>query len=107
MGCHPQVAMIRAATCDIISGAEGSLCEAEVRIDRAGAVAVEVAGLDVGWGKRLQLENAEAATFVLRRKLQAGSYQYKFIVDGEWMASADLPTVNDNGNLNNVLTVSP
>ncbi|CAK0881845.1 unnamed protein product [Prorocentrum cordatum] len=105
--CHPQVGMIRAATCDIIAGEEGGLCEAEVGIDRPGAATVEVAGLDVGWGSRVQLEKAGGARFVLRRRLPAGSYQYKFIVDGEWMASTDLPTVDDNGNVNNVLNVSP
>uniref|UniRef100_A0A7S1RNA8 Tyrosine specific protein phosphatases domain-containing protein n=1 Tax=Alexandrium catenella TaxID=2925 RepID=A0A7S1RNA8_ALECA len=110
--CHPQLGMIRAATCDMLSGEEGGLgglIPTRIEIVRDGALKVEIAGLDVGWkGHHLVLEKDSATgKFVLNRDLPAGSYQYKFIVDGEWQACTDLPTVVDNGNLNNVIDVVP
>uniref|UniRef100_A0A7S0FXE8 Tyrosine specific protein phosphatases domain-containing protein n=1 Tax=Pyrodinium bahamense TaxID=73915 RepID=A0A7S0FXE8_9DINO len=106
--CHPQLGMIRAATCDMLAGEEGGLQSARIAIAREGASTVQIAGLDVGWGNRLPLEkDAVTGQFVLTRGLPAGTYQYKFIVDGEWLACPELPTVDDNGNLNNVLEVAP
>jgi len=106
--CHPQLGMIRAATCDMLAGEEGSLVPTRISISREGAAVVEIAGLDVGWGRRVPLErDAASGEFVLARGLPAGSYQYKFIVDGEWLANPDLPTVDDNGNINNVVDVAP
>merc|ERR1712176_351996 len=59
-------------------------------------------------GQRLQLEHdVSSDTFSLKRGLTPGSYQFKFIVDGEWCVSPDLPTVENNGNVNNVLDVVP
>lgn len=107
--CHPQLAMIRAATCDVLVGGEGAGCETTIAVTAAGATEVEIAGLDVGWGARLQLQKSDPSSniFQLRRALPPGRYQYKFIIDGEWIANPDLPTTIDNGNLNNVIEVDP
>jgi len=105
--CHPQLGMIRAAACDMLAGGLG---EGNVRIamKRPAASVVEIAGLDVGWTKRLPLvKDSTSGEFVLERILPPGTYQYKFIVDGEWMPCMELPTVDDNGNINNVITVTP
>jgi len=66
-----------------------------------------------------EVKNSATGEFVLERDTPPGVYQYKFIVDGEWilgilqqpgcpmlllltlrllrMANEDLPTVSDNG----------
>ncbi|GAQ77869.1 protein tyrosine phosphate [Klebsormidium nitens] len=103
--CHPKLESIRAATCDVISG--GSK-EPVTIVWRSGGVpkTVEVAGLDVGWGGRLQLERKDGR-WILERLLPAGRYQYKFIVDGHWTYNPDSPlTRPDNmGNVNNFVQV--
>eukprot|EP00928_Gymnodinium_smaydae_P071744 TRINITY_DN55243_c1_g1_i1.p1 TRINITY_DN55243_c1_g1~~TRINITY_DN55243_c1_g1_i1.p1 ORF type:complete len:318 (+),score=77.92 TRINITY_DN55243_c1_g1_i1:54-1007(+) len=105
--CHPQLGMIRAATCDVLSGSEG-VGSVRLAIRRPDAKVVEIAGLDVGWHHRLTLQrDAETGDFVLQHQLPPGTYQYKFIVDGEWMPNMELPTVDDNGNINNVAEVKP
>jgi hypothetical protein len=65
--CHPKLESIRAATCDIISG--GSR-EPVTIVWRAGGSpkTVELAGLDIGWGGRLQLERRDGR-WILERML--------------------------------------
>eukprot|EP00913_Durusdinium_trenchii_P009725 g9137.t1 len=105
--CHPQLQMVRAAVCDLLSGSMGS-GRLTISIKRPEAKKVEIAGLDVGWHERIPLvKDSTTGEFVLDRETPPGVYQYKFIVDGEWMADPDLPTVTDNGNLNNLARVNP
>lgn len=105
--CHPQLGMIRAAACDMLAGGLGT-GKVRIAIARPKASIVEIAGLDVGWHKRLPLaKDAASEEFVVEHTLPPGTYQYKFVVDGEWMPSMELPTVDDNGNVNNVITVTP
>lgn len=41
------------------------------------------------------------------QKLAPGTYQYKYIVDGEWKHSPDDPAVSDNaGGFNNEITIA-
>lgn len=95
--CHPQLQMVRAAVCDLLSGSMGS-GRLTISIKRPEAKKVEIAGLDVGWHERIPLvKDSTTGEFVLDRETPPGVYQYKFIVDGEWMADPDLPTVTDNG----------
>lgn len=106
--CHPQLGMIRSATLDLLGDGESSSVPTRISILRKDASCVDIAGLDVGWNSRLPLEkDASTGEFVLLRSLLPGSYQYKFVVDGEWMPSLDLPHVDDNGNINNVANVLP
>lgn len=107
--CHPQIGMIRAATCDILAGGEGNLVNTRLSIVRENASKVEIAGLDIGWHNRVQLERSTAVAdeFVLERGLPPGRYQYKYIVDEVWQPNMDTPTVDDNGNINNVCGVEP
>mmetsp|Transcript_30164 Transcript_30164/g.86382 ORF Transcript_30164/g.86382 Transcript_30164/m.86382 type:complete len:312 (-) Transcript_30164:108-1043(-) len=106
--CHPQIGMIRAATCDLLADSEAALVPTRIAMTRLGATKVEIAGLDVGWHNRAALEKDPASDeFATVRPLLPGTYQYKFIVDEEWMPCMELPTVDDNGNVNNVATVTP
>eukprot|EP00438_Fugacium_kawagutii_P021575 Skav212159 [mRNA] locus=scaffold754:208034:210088:+ [translate_table: standard] len=103
--CHPQLAMVRAAACDMLSGNMGS-GQLHISIKRPKAKKVEIAGLDVGWHERIPMvKDPTTGEFVLDKETPPGTYQYKFIVDGEWTADTDLPHVTDNGNLNNVVRV--
>jgi len=104
--CHPQIGMIRAATCDVLGGHEGGKVKVRLAIHRKGAQIVEIAGLDIGWKNRLRLEGNDDGEFSVEKEVPPGRYQYKFIVDGDWQPNLDLPTVDDNGNVNNVLDVA-
>jgi len=105
--CDPQLQMVRAAACDMLSGDMGS-GHLHIAIKKPKAKTVEIAGLDVGWHERIPLvKDAKTGDFVLDRETPPGVYQYKFIVDGEWMADPELPSVTDNGNLNNLARVNP
>lgn len=105
--CHPQLGMVRAAACDAISGNEGE-GHMRLEINCPDAKDVDLAGLDVGWHNRVPLEkDSETGKFVVVRQLPPGTYQYKFVVDGVWQPNLELPTVDDNGNINNVIEVLP
>lgn len=106
--CNPKLTAIRAAICDILFDGKGT---ATVRIavprSKTGtAQRVQVAGLDVGWGQRLDLQlNAKSQRFELERDLPVGKFAYKFIFDEVWTYSADHPTLLDGGNINNYVEV--
>lgn len=54
----------------------------------------QVAGLDIGWGNKLDLEwDPQTKRRVLRRELPPGRYPYKFVYGDRWTYSADHPTV--------------
>lgn len=66
----------------------------------------QVAGLDVGWGQRLDLQlNAKSQRFELERELPIGKFPYKFIFDDVWTYSADHPTLLDGDSINNYVEV--
>lgn len=53
----------------------------------------QVAGLDVGWHTLLDLqENPETRRLELTRQVLPGTYPFKFIIDGRWVANYDIPT---------------
>ena len=65
-----------------------------------------MAGLDVGWGQKLDLQlDSKAQRYVLERELPVGKFGYKFIFDDRWTYSADHPTLDDGGNINNYVEV--
>lgn len=103
--CSPRLASIRAATADLLYG--GPPTPVEIEVFKFGTASqIEIAGLDVGWGCKVQLQrDIPRARFFLHRQLLPGTYQYKFIVDGHWTYSCDHPILNDGGNLNNYVTV--
>lgn len=106
--CHPQLKAIRAATFDLLSQSDGGATrQVTLTYPGEGVQAVEIAGLDVGWGNRLQLVRGEGGDFALVRDLPLGNYQYKFIVDGDWRTNTALPTIKDGNNTNNLVVVEP
>ena len=66
----------------------------------------QVAGLDVGWGQKLDLQlDPRTQRYTLERELPVGKFGYKFIFDDRWTYSADHPTLDDGGNINNYVEV--
>lgn len=59
----------------------------------ASYVCAQVAGLDVGWHTLLDLkENPKTHRLEVTREVLPGTYPFKFIVDGRWVANYDYPT---------------
>jgi hypothetical protein len=54
---------------------------------------LQVAGLDMGWHTLLDLqENPDTKRLEITRDVLPGTYNFKFIVDGRWVANHDYPT---------------
>jgi len=106
--CSPKVEAVRAATADLLLGADP--LPVTVSLPRRGTVVdARVAGLDVGWGTQLPMApNPRAGgRLEVTRRLLPGRYPFKFVLDGAWAASLDYPTVRDGDSTNNVLEVLP
>ena len=68
---------------------------------------VKVAGTWNNWKPRNLIYNERDDTWQLSLALRPGTYQYKFIVDGEWMHDPSKRWLDDGkGNANNVMTVA-
>ena len=67
---------------------------------------VKVAGTWNNWRPRNLIYNEEEDTWQLSLSLRPGTYQYKYIVDGEWLHDPSKSWRDDGtGNINNVITV--
>jgi Glycogen recognition site of AMP-activated protein kinase/Domain of unknown function (DUF3471) len=75
----------------------------------ADASVVVLAGTFNGWNQSQLLFGREGDEWVCRVDLDPGVYQYKFVVDGDWLLDPSNPdTVEDEaGNVNNVIEVKP
>lgn len=102
--CHPKLFSIRNATADLLTG--GEPVPVSVTHKRGTAGRVQVAGLDVGWNTLLDLELASPGRFGLTKPMLPGKYPFKYVVDGRWTYSADVPTVRDGDHVNNYVEVA-
>ncbi|CAA3010173.1 phosphoglucan phosphatase DSP4, amyloplastic [Olea europaea subsp. europaea] len=105
--CFPKLDAIKSATVDILTG----LNKKPVTLTWNGidCSTVEISGLDVGWGQRIPLKyDEEQGIWILHRELPEGQYEYKYIIDGEWMCNKyELVTSpNKDGHVNNYVKVS-
>ncbi|KAD7479972.1 hypothetical protein E3N88_03108 [Mikania micrantha] len=104
--CFPNVDAIKSATADILTGLKKRSITLTWNGDDCSTVAVS--GLDVGWDQRLPLNYEEKhGSWILHRELLEGRYEYKYIVDGEWMTNAYEPVTpaNKDGHINNYIQV--
>jgi len=73
------------------------------RVEAADAT-VQVAGTFSNWEPMALTFDAESSSFKHEIELAAGqSYEYKFIINGSWICDHELPTVENEGNMNNVI----
>jgi len=85
--------------------------EVEFVLDRCGAQQVSICGDFNGWkpdGLRL-IGDSESGLWEKRLPLAPGRYEYKFVVDGEWVHDPDAAenVCNAFGSLNSVVNVDP
>ncbi|KAL8171033.1 hypothetical protein V2J09_022837 [Rumex salicifolius] len=103
----PKLDAIKSATADILTG----LKRETVTLQWAGknCSTVEISGLDVGWGQKVPLSlDKDKGVWVLKKELPEGKYEYKYVVDGEWLCNNNEPltTPNKEGNVNNFVQVA-
>ncbi|GMY09333.1 Phosphoglucan phosphatase DSP4, amyloplastic [Fagus crenata] len=104
--CCPKLDAIKGATADILTGLTRKLVTLTWKNQNCSTV--EISGLDIGWGQRIPLKfDEEQGLWILSRELAEGSYEYKYIVDGEWMCNNNelIASVNKDGHVNNYVQV--
>lgn len=105
--CFPKLEAIKSATADILTGRKKNPVTLTWNGDNCSTV--EISGLDIGWGPKIPLNyDEEQGLWVLHRELPEGRYEYKYVVDGEWMYNKDEPItrINKDGHINNYVQVS-
>ncbi|XP_039022914.1 phosphoglucan phosphatase DSP4, amyloplastic-like isoform X1 [Hibiscus syriacus] len=104
--CFPKLEAIKNATADILTDLKKEVVTLTWEDNKCSAV--EVSGLDIGWGQRMPLKfNEQLGSWTLKRELPEGRYEYKYIVDGEWTYNEYelVTTPNKDGHVNNFLHV--
>ncbi|KAH9288544.1 hypothetical protein KI387_032661, partial [Taxus chinensis] len=104
--CCPNLEEIKRATADIIIG--GDKQQVTLNWQRRPCSNVEVSGLDIGWDQRLPMAFDEIQGYwVLHRDLPVGRYEYKYIIDGNWVYNTDelVTQLNADGHVNNYIEV--
>ncbi|KAK9911552.1 hypothetical protein M0R45_035451 [Rubus argutus] len=104
--CCPKLEAIKNATADILTG----MTKKPVTLTWSGGncSTVEISGLDIGWGQRIPLKfDGKQGSWILKRELPEGRYEYKYIIDGEWTYNNyELVTSpNEDGHVNNYVQV--
>ena len=67
---------------------------------------VKVAGTWNNWRPQNLIYNQEDDTWMLSLNLKPGTYQYKYIIDGDWIHDPSKRWIEDDkGNVNNVIVV--
>lgn len=79
-------------------------------VEFAGAQQVFLTGDFNDWdpaARRMKRVRKGDDEFLAVLQLEPGTYEFKYVVDGEWMCSPDAPrVVNDQGTENSVVEVS-
>lgn len=70
-------------------------------------VLLQIAGLDVGWGQRIDLQrDPKTHRYVTERTLPVGKFPYRLVYDESiWSWCADHPTMKDGDHINNFVEV--
>ena len=67
---------------------------------------VYVTGNFCNWKQFFLMKKEDNGKFILNLTLPKGKHQYKFKVDGIWKFNDKFPTINENGNINNIIDAS-
>ncbi|KAI3751686.1 hypothetical protein L2E82_22777 [Cichorium intybus] len=105
--CFPKVDAIKSATADILTGLKKKPVTLTWKADESSTV--EISGLDIGWGQKIPLKyDKKEGSWILQKDLPEGRYEYKYIVNGEWLTNQNEPLtpVNKDGHVNNYIQVS-
>ncbi|XP_042049070.1 protein PTST homolog 2, chloroplastic-like isoform X3 [Salvia splendens] len=70
------------------------------------AAQVLLAGSFDGWKTQRRMRRSKLGVFSITLMLYPGSYEIKFIADGNWKLDPLRPTINSNGYINNLFIVS-
>ena len=104
-GTENEKAAANVAPKEMPKGAKGGEKDVTFSWSASDASSVKVTGSFAEWQDTLALEKRDGK-WTLVKKLTPGTYEYKFIVDGNWWYDITLPTATDcDGNVNNVITV--
>ncbi|KAJ4720679.1 Phosphoglucan phosphatase [Melia azedarach] len=104
--CFPKVDAIKNATADILTGLRKKLVTFSWKDKNSSAV--EISGLDIGWGQRIPLKfDKEQGLWILKRELPEGRYEYKYVINGEWTCNKYelISSPNNDGHVNNYVQV--
>ncbi|XP_031502469.1 phosphoglucan phosphatase DSP4, amyloplastic isoform X2 [Nymphaea colorata] len=104
--CFPKLDAIRSATADILVGQWKA--RVTFKWDGDDCSSVDISGLDIGWGQSIPLKfDEEQGAWLLERELPEGRYEYKYIVDGEWVYNSNelVTSPNMDGHVNNYIEV--
>nr|XP_043616630.1 phosphoglucan phosphatase DSP4, amyloplastic-like [Erigeron canadensis] len=104
--CFPKVDAIKSATADILTGLKRKAVTLTWKGDESSTV--EISGLDIGWGQKVSLKyDKNQGLWILHRNLPEGRYEYKYIVNGEWLTNKDelLTQIDKDYNVNNYIEV--
>ncbi|KAI4352647.1 hypothetical protein L6164_006878 [Bauhinia variegata] len=104
--CFPKLDAIKSATADILTGLSKKIVT--LKWEGHNCTTVEISGLDIGWGQRMPLRFYDKqGVWLLERELPEGSYEYKYIVDGNWTCNKDehVTSPNKDGHANNLIQV--
>jgi hypothetical protein len=105
--CFPKLEAIKLATADILTGLSRNCVT--LKWENGSCSCVEISGLDVGWGQRIPLTyDKEKGAWILEKELPEGRYEYKYIVDGDWLCNQNeqITKPNADGHVNNFIQVS-
>ncbi|KAK4835883.1 hypothetical protein QYF36_015736 [Acer negundo] len=104
--CCPKLDAIKSATADILTGLRKKVvCLSWKDQNRT---MVEISGLDIGWGQKIPLTfDKGQGSWILKRELPEGRYEYKYVVDGEWTCNNNelITFPNKDGHVNNYVEV--
>ncbi|CAB4269127.1 unnamed protein product [Prunus armeniaca] len=104
--CCPNLDAVKNATADILTGMTKRLVT--LTWGNHNCTTVEISGLDIGWGQSIPLEfNKEQGSWILKRELPEGRYEYKYIIDGAWTHNKYelFTSPNKDGHVNNYVQV--
>ncbi|KAK6933471.1 AMP-activated protein kinase, glycogen-binding domain [Dillenia turbinata] len=105
--CFPKIDAIKSATADILTGLRKKLVTFKWKGDNCSSIGIS--GLDIGWDQKILLEyDKYQDLWVLERELPEGRFEYKYIVDEEWLCNENelITSPNRDGHVNNYIEVS-